>query len=1426
MTRPLLNRALSLLAVGALAAFAPARAQVATSDSLALVALYNATNGPEWTNSDGWLTGPVSVWHGVTSGAPSSDSPKRVLQLNLNNNGLSGPIPDALGNLSELGLLWLYGNALTGPIPDVLGNLSTLALLDLSENALTGPVPASFGNLSELSHLGLGGNKLSGSIPSALGNLSALRRLILANNELSGTIPDALGNLPSLEYLSLSSNALSGPIPAALGDLPALREMWLTGNALTGPIPASLGDLSTLWRLWLSGNELSGPIPAALGNLPALTELRLNNNALSGSIPDALGNLSALLSLDLTDNELSGPIPDTLGDLHELRGLFLSRNALTGSIPDALGDLPLLGNLQLSENDLSGPVPVALGGLTTLRTLYLAGNALTGPVPLSYLSLDLTSALFGAGVCVPDNSQFENWIASITVTDLSWPDDICSVALSVSPGALTFDAVSVGADSTRTVTVSNGGSTPVGGSVSLSETDVFSLTSGGGAFTLASGQSLAVDVTFAAVEVGDAVATLSIEHDADGVASPVEVALTGTGVVRRELAVSADSLGFGEVPPGDEASQYVTVTNVGDVATGGLVAVTGDAPFSITDGAGGFDLEPGEYHTITVTFAPPDVLAYEGVLQIDHEADDPETPVVIPLTGGLGEPQIAGVIRDTRLLRSQGLLQRQPLFSAAIEFFEGGYGGSSAGTSGSGDGGVFKWSDAELTDYTVAASWTLSNGEDLVRYSEGHEPWVEGATPDSVRIDLPVGLFNRQLELADALAKPEIDGLSPVPLDLGPLLRLNVTGYDAESIRTLVDDWAVMPNGESARDESVARLQMAEEALLTGLSDSRDVTNEMAEALVVASTALFAATTAAKNKSARTNDQILDALMANALDELRSFVYEKTIFAALEAIAEGTKWASTVDVMRPVILKALVARHRGGAFEAATGTAVDEVITGISTFVADRVLLSSLITRTQGDLENAIALAYGNAEGELVAARDAVDDGLNEIRTRNQAAVAASSSLREAASAYGFFAELFDPVPARGILALLKVFRALEWGGTGASVAVSARRMNQLRSVDFRTLLERPFRPGAPFPDAADAPAAVASRASGHIHSRWVLPVPPSVDAYRDLVAEAVGHVESGDREASAEAAVSLLQAERQLVDGLFVAALPGYAAAPNAEAAAVQGSAGALMESGLQSVFARLGLAVALLGHADGSVTAEEVREQAGDVEASLTDVLDDTAGLLDAVEGAEAAPYVYASSDPSVLDDGATVEVRATVANGGGGPAEDVAVQFTFDGDVLTLVSGPEAVEVGTLAPGQARELAWTLQVAEPDSASASYDVGVTSSNARATGSGGTVELVRGRATPVSSSPRPGSTDLVGAVPNPSLGVARVRFSLAAPADVRIEAYDVTGRRLGVLADGPHEAGAHEVRWNADGLSPGVYLLRMRTGAEVFTRPATIVR
>ena len=227
----------------------------APSDRDVLLALYDATGGPNWNHRENWLTSrPLEDWHGVDVGEDG-----RVTVLNLSNNNLAGRIPPELGALSKLQNLWLPANGLTGSIPPELGALASLT------------------------HVSLAQNRLTGSIPPELGSLSELRGLVLSKNDLTGSIPAELGSLANLEILRLEENALTGSIPPEIGALPKLEFLWLAENVLTGPIPRELGALPNLEILWLQNNHLTGPIPTVLESLTNLTSLNLGDNALSGT---------------------------------------------------------------------------------------------------------------------------------------------------------------------------------------------------------------------------------------------------------------------------------------------------------------------------------------------------------------------------------------------------------------------------------------------------------------------------------------------------------------------------------------------------------------------------------------------------------------------------------------------------------------------------------------------------------------------------------------------------------------------------------------------------------------------------------------------------------------------------------------------------------------------------------------------------------------------------------------------------------------------------------------------------------------------------------------------------------------------------------------------------------------------------------------
>ena len=305
----------------------------ANVDREALVALYEATSGPDWNNNENWLSSArIGEWYGVTT-----DANGRVTGLDFGGNNLTGELPPELGNLTSLVTLSIVNDrSLGGKIPSELGNLTSLEVLELIYN------------------------DVGGQIPPELGNLTSLKELTIRKNKLIGKIPSELGGLANLEKLDLYVNLLSGPIPPELGHLTNLRELNLGYNHLRGEIPSELGHLANLEELYIRQSELTGEVPVELGNLASLRVMDLGGNQLSGPIPPDLGRLGNLEELDIVANQLNGPIPSGLGDLVKVQSVKLDGNYLSGEIPPELGDLDRLVELGLTGNQLSGCIPISL----------------------------------------------------------------------------------------------------------------------------------------------------------------------------------------------------------------------------------------------------------------------------------------------------------------------------------------------------------------------------------------------------------------------------------------------------------------------------------------------------------------------------------------------------------------------------------------------------------------------------------------------------------------------------------------------------------------------------------------------------------------------------------------------------------------------------------------------------------------------------------------------------------------------------------------------------------------------------------------------------------------------------------------------------------------------------------------------------------
>lgn len=80
----------------------------------------------------------------------------------------------------------------------------------------------------------------------------------------------------------------------------------------------------------------------------------------------------------------------------------------------------------------------------------------------------------------------------------------------------------------------------------------------------------------------------------------------------------------------------------------------------------------------------------------------------------------------------------------------------------------------------------------------------------------------------------------------------------------------------------------------------------------------------------------------------------------------------------------------------------------------------------------------------------------------------------------------------------------------------------------------------------------------------------------------------------------------------------------------------------------------------------------------------------------------------------------------------------------------------------------------------------------------------------------------------PNPFWRSTNIRYDVPRAADVRIEVFDLIGRRVAVLVDDLVQPGAHVLSWNngPNGMASGVYFCRMTSPDGSFTTTMVVAR
>ena len=382
---------------------------VPTGECNALVDLYNATNGDNWSfdSDDG---NPRMSDNNVCNRYGIYCEEGHVIWMELEEIGLDGDVPSSISGLQYLQEFDLYGNSIKS-IPDSIWELTGLISLELSDNVIHS-LPDSIGKLVNLNELYIYDNYIS-SLPD-ISHLSALTTLDVSDNRLSAI---DLHGLTSLQYLFLADNLLT-TLWDDIMDIDGIGwwQISLENNCRdTSSMSTGLVSWINQYLEGATRQEISNPVCADdPKEVAALTDLYnatggpdewdsndnwwdrsvsictrygvdcrggntvrwliLKDNYLSGSIPSSFGNLTHLNRVNLQDNNITS-IPDSIGNLSGINVLILDHNNIT-SIPASISGLINLGQLNIQNNQINS-LPDSIGDLHNLRRFFFNDNWLT-----------------------------------------------------------------------------------------------------------------------------------------------------------------------------------------------------------------------------------------------------------------------------------------------------------------------------------------------------------------------------------------------------------------------------------------------------------------------------------------------------------------------------------------------------------------------------------------------------------------------------------------------------------------------------------------------------------------------------------------------------------------------------------------------------------------------------------------------------------------------------------------------------------------------------------------------------------------------------------------------------------------------------------------------------------------------------------------
>jgi hypothetical protein len=224
----------------------------------------------------------------------------------------------------------------------------------------------------------------------------------------------------------------------------------------------------------------------------------------------------------------------------------------------------------------------------------------------------------------------------VGVTGKGTTPAVTGVSIGISPSSVSFGNVSVGQSTTKTVTLTNNGTVALSVSgISVAGTG-FTASGPHLPISLAAGQSTSISAAFKPTTGAADTGTITITSNAAG--SPSLVALSGTGMTGTPpptpaaLTVTPNSITFGSVAVGSEATQTVHLENTGGEAAAISKMTISGTGVSISGMTAPATLAAGQTANLTVTYKPAAAGTLTASLAITSNATDSSVVVGINAT--------------------------------------------------------------------------------------------------------------------------------------------------------------------------------------------------------------------------------------------------------------------------------------------------------------------------------------------------------------------------------------------------------------------------------------------------------------------------------------------------------------------------------------------------------------------------------------------------------------------------------------------------------------------------------------------------------------------------------------------------------------------------------------------------------------------------